>query len=406
MSAYMDRAAAGFIKLQLTEEQRRFAAQAAVRRSHRTVQAHSPVRFSKREHDPDRMGKFKRSGRVTSTRRACSPRTGSTPPPSRMSRTLLDNGNDIVWWLRLQTGDLPILWAQGREYHPDFIACDESGDHWVIEVKSEREICPPRRSKPSAKPPSGGPTMSAADPIVPQVRWKYLLVSEEHGGQAAKGSWPALQIGSASKPWVFVAHEGRAHRTCEAVAGSGRGPARRSLVNGPAQGGVPVAAGLYAGGRRPRAVGALRLAPVSGSNLWLLLRRLLADPIGLCSDAPRPHLRQRPTRRTSGLAAAPNPVRAALARAGMGGRDGAACASSLAPGSLGAALADWQATNLKVSWVPRPKPWVERAPVAKAMAAPLNLAENRNHPYHWLLSEARQRLRSAALSARGSLENG
>ena len=77
----------------------------------------------------------------------------------------------------------------------------------------------------------------------------------------------------------------------------------------------------------------------------------------------------------------------------------------LSPGSL-AALANWQATNLKVSWVPRPKPWVERAPVAKAMAAPLNLAENRNHPYHWLLSEARQRLRSAALSARGSLENG
>lgn len=39
--------------------------------------------------------------------------------------------------------------------------------------------------------------------------------------------------------------------------------------------------------------------------------------------------------------------------------------------------------------------------VAKTVAAPLNLAEDRNHPYAWLLSEARQRLRAAALSGPG-----
>jgi hypothetical protein len=53
-----------------------------------------------------------------------------------------------------------------------------------------------------------------------------------------------------------------------------------------------------------------------------------------------------------------------------------------------------------VSWVVRRKPWEIEAQVIKAMSPWLNLAENRQHVYGWTLSEARQRLRSAALSTR------
>jgi hypothetical protein len=66
------------------------------------------------------------------------------------------------------------------------------------------------------------------------------------------------------------------------------------------------------------------------------------------------------------------------------------------------ALSAWQREHLRVSWTVRPHPWEVEPQVIKALSPPLNLAENRQHPYSWTLSEARQRLRSAALSARNS----
>ena len=187
MSAYMDRAAAGFIKL-ITEEQRRFAAKPQFDEVTELFKL-APVRFSKRETDPDRMGKFKRSAGYE-YQKSLFTQDWFDSAPERDVANLLDNGNDIVWWLRLQTGDLPILWAQGREYHPDFIACDESGDHWVIEVKSDRDL-PSAEVQAKREAAKRWANHVSADPIVPQV-WKYLLVSEEHV-KTAKGSWPALK---------------------------------------------------------------------------------------------------------------------------------------------------------------------------------------------------------------------
>jgi hypothetical protein len=70
----------------------------------------------------------------------------------------------------------------------------------------------------------------------------------------------------------------------------------------------------------------------------------------------------------------------------------------LAP-SANEALSAWQRRHLRVSWVGRRNPWDIESQVIKAMSPWLNLAENRQHAYGWTLSEARQRLRSAALSA-------
>lgn len=67
-----------------------------------------------------------------------------------------------------------------------------------------------------------------------------------------------------------------------------------------------------------------------------------------------------------------------------------------------AALSDWQRRYLRVSWAEHTRPWDIEGQVIKAMAPPLNLADNRSHPFAWTLSEARQRLRSAALSSPGS----
>lgn len=63
------------------------------------------------------------------------------------------------------------------------------------------------------------------------------------------------------------------------------------------------------------------------------------------------------------------------------------------------ALSAWQRRYLRVSWVVRHNPWEIESQVIKAMSPWLNLAANRQHVYGWTLSEARQRLRSAALSS-------
>jgi hypothetical protein len=63
------------------------------------------------------------------------------------------------------------------------------------------------------------------------------------------------------------------------------------------------------------------------------------------------------------------------------------------------ALSDWLHCHLRISWIVRREPWQMEAQVIKAMSPVLNLAQNRQHPYGWTLREARQRLRSAALSS-------
>ena len=67
--------------------------------------------------------------------------------------------------------------------------------------------------------------------------------------------------------------------------------------------------------------------------------------------------------------------------------------------SANEALSSWQRRHLRVTWAVRRNPWEIEAQVIKTMSPWLNLAANRSHAYGWTLSEARQRLRSAALSA-------
>lgn len=64
-----------------------------------------------------------------------------------------------------------------------------------------------------------------------------------------------------------------------------------------------------------------------------------------------------------------------------------------------AALSEWQRRHLRVAWVVQARPWEWESRIIKVMAPALNLAQNRNDKYGWALSEARQRLRVAALSS-------
>lgn len=187
LSAYMDRAVAGFITL-LNSEQRRFTAKPQY---DEVVEMFSlaPVRFSKKETNPDRMGKH-RKGAAYEYTKSLYAQDWFDSGTERDLANLLDNGNDIEWWLRLQQGDLPILWASGREYHPDFIACDQASVYWVIEVKSDKDLPSDEVQSKREAAKRWANHVSAEEAV--GASWRYLLVSETHIG-TAKGSWSALK---------------------------------------------------------------------------------------------------------------------------------------------------------------------------------------------------------------------
>lgn len=187
LSAYMDRAIAGFITL-LNTEQRRFTAKPQYDEVIEVISL-APVRFSKRETNPDRMGKHKR-GAAYEYSKSLYGQDWFDSGTERDVANLLDNGNDVEWWLRLQTGDLPILWASGREYHPDFIARDAKGIYWVVEVKSDKES-PSDEVQAKREAAMRWANHVSADDRAGGV-WRYLLVSETHVA-TAKGSWEALK---------------------------------------------------------------------------------------------------------------------------------------------------------------------------------------------------------------------
>jgi hypothetical protein len=63
------------------------------------------------------------------------------------------------------------------------------------------------------------------------------------------------------------------------------------------------------------------------------------------------------------------------------------------------ALSAWMAERLQVSWAEHPTPWTVESEVIAELEPPLNQAENRGHPVHAVVSEARRRWREQAKAA-------
>jgi type III restriction enzyme len=96
----------------------------------------------------------------------------------------------IVLWVRLQIGDLPILWTgAGRAYNPDFIGDDRAGVHWIVEVKLEKEMGSTDVQGKRQAAQRWADHVSADEQV--RAVWCYLLVSESDVA-AAHGSWSAL----------------------------------------------------------------------------------------------------------------------------------------------------------------------------------------------------------------------
>lgn len=110
----------------------------------------------------------------------------------RQLAVLLDEPeNPIEWWVRLLTNDLPIMINDRTgNYHPDFIAIDTEGTHWVVETKKNDDMTSEAVVAKREAARLWANTVNANKPDgMPQ--WRYVLASEMDVEQAS-GSWNAL----------------------------------------------------------------------------------------------------------------------------------------------------------------------------------------------------------------------
>ncbi|HZS01030.1 MAG TPA: DEAD/DEAH box helicase family protein [Chloroflexota bacterium] len=188
LSSYLDRASGRLIQL-VTEEQRKFGSKPSYGEVVEFAEL-SKVRQGRQEVSPDRLGPFKKGVGYEGFRKSLYAQDWFDSSPERDVANILEDEEDIVLWVRLQTGDLPILWTGGRNYNPDFIAVDRADIHWVIEVKMDKDMDTADVQGKRAAALRWANHVSADDQV--GVRWRYLLVSESDV-KTAKESWPALK---------------------------------------------------------------------------------------------------------------------------------------------------------------------------------------------------------------------
>lgn len=136
----------------------------------------APKRIRREGSSPDRHGPFRRGQPYTGWAKSMYEQAWFDSEPERHMARILDDSPDIRFWVRLERGDLPILWGQDRTYSPDFIAVDTDNVHWVIEVKSDRDMDSPEvNDKKMAA--QRWVNMASLDPQG-AAEWRYLLVSE------------------------------------------------------------------------------------------------------------------------------------------------------------------------------------------------------------------------------------
>jgi type III restriction enzyme len=187
LSAYMDRAAGGLIEV-VTDVQRKIASEPKFDEVVDLV-PFAAVRTGRAETTTDRFSTFRKGVGYQGYKKSLYSQDWFDSSTERTVANVLDDADEIHFWVRLLQGDLPILWSGAREYNPDFIAVDRNSANWVIEVKMDREMTTDEvRGKRKAA--LRWANYVSADEIV-GATWRYLLVSESDVA-TARGSWSAL----------------------------------------------------------------------------------------------------------------------------------------------------------------------------------------------------------------------
>jgi type III restriction enzyme len=183
----VDRVAARLISL-IAQEHRRFVPKPKYRQVVEIVDF-SKTRVARPKTTENVAGKYQR-GTGYRYKKSLYTQDWFDSSTERDAANILDGSMEVEYWLRLQRGDLPILWAGERDYNPDFIVVEGSGPHYVLEIKmdKERPSLDVKGKREAARRWANHVNKSAKV----KAKWSYLLAFEEDVKQAA-GSWAALK---------------------------------------------------------------------------------------------------------------------------------------------------------------------------------------------------------------------
>ncbi|MGB6223907.1 MAG: DEAD/DEAH box helicase family protein [Pseudonocardiaceae bacterium] len=189
LSAHLHRAGARLVRLVETE-QRRVMPEPRYDEVIK-LKTFAPPRATDKIVSPDRFGTFSKSVASNGWKRSLYAIEWFDSRPERDVANALDGSEQVTCWVRLHTGELPILWTSGgREYNPDFLVIESDRTHWVVEVKADKDVASVDVQQKRRAAKRWARHVTAAEEVEPT--WRYLLVSETDIA-AAKSSWPALQ---------------------------------------------------------------------------------------------------------------------------------------------------------------------------------------------------------------------
>lgn len=189
LSAYLERSTALLLGV-LATEARRFTAKPTFS-EHVKMQTPGGERTNTRWVSSNRLGPFSRANSYEGWQRSAYPLEWFDSEPERALANLLDDEPTVKTWLRLHTGELPIVWsAAGRKYNADFIVVESSDERWIVEVKADKDITSEEVQAKRQAAQRWANVVNASG--VTGSKWRYLLVSQSDI-RAVTGSWPALK---------------------------------------------------------------------------------------------------------------------------------------------------------------------------------------------------------------------
>jgi type III restriction enzyme len=190
LSRYLGRAGARLVKL-INSEYKKVMAKPTYQEVVE-VREFTPTRVGRPTTSRSRKAKFKRNVGYTGwSKRSIFNQVWFDSGTELALANVLDGSAEIEHWLRLHRDDLPILWSSGGSwYHPDFIAIDTDGVHWIVEAKSNRDLESEDVQAKREAAQRWANHVSADEQV--NVEWCYLLASEDDV-DSAKGDWTALK---------------------------------------------------------------------------------------------------------------------------------------------------------------------------------------------------------------------
>lgn len=188
LGAWLDQAAGGLVAL-VQKEMVKAAAPVQMSETVRLT-AYAKLRTGRPRTSDDLQGQFTKGVGYTGFKKSLYREDWFDSRPERDLANILDRSDDVSFWLRLQRGDLTILWrGQDSWYNPDFLVTGIDAGHWIVEVKADKDM---ETTDVQAKRDAALRWARRVNAAGTAGKWRYLLVSESQL-KAATGDWRRLK---------------------------------------------------------------------------------------------------------------------------------------------------------------------------------------------------------------------